>query len=272
MTMVRLLDARFGSMAEIRPAVPGLLRICAHLPERAQPEDITDLRVLLVADLLTRTAQVSNLQALVSLESSEQSAVHAETLTRLVTALGIHPPAAQARCGDARAALGGPIDVHLVGGGADADIADGLCVNIGAARLDATDNLDATDDGAGDADQGEVSGWRQYEPLAIRLALMSSPYHQPAEIGHDMLADSAGTLDEWRLLVARWAELPSKPVPAHLAEAARAAFRDLDTVSALSQLRTLVPDAGTPDGAKFETFVYIDRVLGLEFARRIGRL
>src|SRR5437868_1045553 len=98
--------------------------------------------------------------------------------------------------------------------GAEADIADGPCVSIGAARLDAMGNLDATgnsdatDDGAGDADAGEVSGWRQYEPLAIRLALMSSPYHQPAEIRQDMLADSAGTLDEWRVLVARWAELP----------------------------------------------------------------
>lgn len=272
MTMVRLLDARFGSLAEIRPGVPGLLRICAHLPERAQPEDITDLRVLLVADLLTRAAQVSNLQALIALESSGQSAAHAETLASLVTALGIHPAAAQARCRDAHAALGGPIDVHLIGGGADADVAGGLCVNIGAARLDAMSNLDATDDRAGDADAEEVSAWRQHEPLAIRLGLMSSPYHQPAEITQDMLMDAASTLDEWRLLVARWAELPSKPVPAHIAEAARAAFRDLDTVSALSQLRTLVPDTGIPEGAKFETFVYIDRVLGLEVAKRIGQL
>jgi hypothetical protein len=300
MTMVRLLDARHGSLAEIRPAVPGVLRVCAHLPERDQADDISDLRLLLVADLLVRTAEVSNLQALVALESAEQTASHAEALAYLVSALGIHPPAAQVRCRDAAAALGGPIDVHLVSGGADAtDDRDGLYASVGAARIygagneagdtaradvavvgDAGDVRDVGDLGeirdvgeAADAgDVGEEPARRYPEPLAIRLALMSSPYPQPVEITRDALAGAAETLEEWRVAVARWAELPSKRVPPHVADQVRSAFRDLDTVSALSLLRTLAADTGMAEGAKFETFAYVDRLLGLEFAKRVGQL
>jgi hypothetical protein len=56
----------------------------------------------------------------------------------------------------------------------------------------------------------------------------------------------------------------------HIADAASAAFNDLDTVSALALLRGLAPDASVPAGAKFETFVYADRILGLDLARDIG--
>lgn len=266
MSMIRVLDAKRGTLAEIRPAVPGLLRVCAHLPEHDRPEDITDLRVLLVADLLTRAAELSHQQTLVAVHSCGQSGSHAETLAGRVAALGIHAPAAQARCRDAQVALGGPIDVHLVSGGDATGDLDGQYVSIGPARLP------ATGDGSADARAAEASAWPSREPLAVRFALLSSPYHRPAEIARELLADAVRTLDEWRTLVAEWAELPSRPVPPHLAEAARAAFRDLDAVSALGLLRTLVSDTATAGGAKFETFVYADRVLGLEFAKRIGQL
>ncbi len=272
--MVRLLDARVGSMAEVRPAVPGLLRICAHLPRPGpdDADDITDLRVLLVADVATRAAEMSNLQALFAQHSSGQHspwqhssgqhssgqpASRAGILAGQVAALGMHPAAAQAPCREAHVALGGPIDVHLVGDGARApDDVTGLQVSIGAARIGAS------------ADAGQ----HDHEPLALRLALLSSSYHQPAQISQDRLAGAAGTLQEWRVSVARWAELPSKRVPPDIAEAIRHAFRDLDTVSALDLLRTLALDTGMAEGAKFETFVYVDRVLGLEVASRIGQL
>jgi len=56
-----------------------------------------------------------------------------------------------------------------------------------------------------------------------------------------------------------------------MAEAAGSAFGSLDTVSVLALLRGLLPDASVPAGAKFETFVYADRILGLDLAREIGR-
>ena len=71
--------------------------------------------------------------------------------------------------------------------------------------------------------------------------------------------------------MAEWAESPSRPVPTAIAETAGAAFSDLDTVSALAMLRRLAADASVPAGAKFEAFVYADRILGLDLAREIGR-
>ena len=56
-----------------------------------------------------------------------------------------------------------------------------------------------------------------------------------------------------------------------VAEAVRAAFSDLDTVSTLGLLGGLAQDASVPAGTEFETFVYADRILGLDLAREVGR-
>jgi hypothetical protein len=45
---------------------------------------------------------------------------------------------------------------------------------------------------------------------------------------------------------------------------------DLDTVAALDLLRNLESRQDIPAGAKFETFLFVDRVLGLELPREIG--
>jgi hypothetical protein len=119
--------------------------------------------------------------------------------------------------------------------------------------------------------QGAVLGGDGYDPLAVRFALMSSPYGQPADLVGDVLASAGDTVGQWRRGVAQWAEWPSHPMPPHLTTAARAALGDLDTVALLALLRGLEHDDGAPAGAKFETFVYADRVLGLDLPREIGR-
>jgi hypothetical protein len=71
--------------------------------------------------------------------------------------------------------------------------------------------------------------------------------------------------------VAEWASQPSRPVPADAATAIRDAFdTDLNTVAALDLLRSTESRQDIPAGAKFETFLFVDRVLGLEFPREIG--
>lgn len=62
-----------------------------------------------------------------------------------------------------------------------------------------------------------------------------------------------------------------RPVPARLAQTVRGAVDDLDTASAIALLRGLADDDGVPEGAEFETFLYVDRVLGLDLARDIGK-
>jgi hypothetical protein len=253
--VLRLLDARTRSRDEVRPARPGLLLVCAQVPGVAEAADLTGPRVLLLADLLVRAAELGNLQVFYVLASEGQQPV----LERAIEALGIHPPAARASTAEARAALGGPIDIYLASDGASADDRmGGLVVPVGAARLHR---------GAGTAADllaGE-------EPMAVRLALLSFPYHQQADLTEQTLAEARATVGRWRLMVAQWAQSPSKPMPAQIAETVQSVFGDLDTVSALAVLRSLEADPDVPAGAKFETFLYADRVLGLDLPRDIGR-
>jgi hypothetical protein len=252
--MVRLLDARSRAYVEIEPARAGLLRVCAHAPQTAQEEDLTGLRVLLVADLLVRAAELRHLQVLVVMAFAGQVPGQLTDFEQAAGALGMHSPQARARHDDAQAALGGPIDVHLVSGrGAAEDALEGLAVPVGVARAEPAcrDSL-------------------RSHPLAARFALMSVPYHQPADLADGQLSEAAGTVRHWRRQVADWAELPSRPMAADVAAAIRSAFDDLDTVHALTLLRDLSLDPGTPAGAKFETFLYADRILGLDLPGEIG--
>jgi len=262
--VLRLLDARTGSRAEIRPARPGVLRVCAHAPQATGGSDITALRVLLAADLLSRTAELRGLQVLTALDLAGRPAAPAAAIEAGAGALGIHPPAVQASCHDAPSSLGGPVDVHLVSRGDHLDSGpDGLLVMVGAARLDRADGHP----GAG----GGLLTAHGDDPLAVRLALMSFPTGQPAVLTGDELVRAGETLTYWRERVAEWAESPSRPVPAPIEAAIREAFGDLDTASALAVLHGLPADSSVPAGAKFETFVYADRILGLDLARDIGR-
>jgi hypothetical protein len=263
--VIRLLDAYTGSYAEVRPNRAGLLRVCAHVPAAAGESDISGLRVLLVADLLTRVAELRNLQVLTVLASEGQRAGWLADLERAADRLGIHPPAARAGSDDAGASLDGPIDVHLAshGTGLD-DRSSGLVTSVGAAHMNRAGGHGQV------ADDAPAS--QAYGPLAVRLALLSLPYHKPADLTEDVLASASETARYWRHRVAEWAQSPSRPVPARIAERVQAASDDLDTVSLLTLLHDLAVDDGTPEGARFETFLYADRILGLDLPRDIGRL
>ena len=260
--MLRLLDARTGSYAEVRPARPGLLRLCAHVPGTS---GITGLRVLLVADLLARVAELGNLQALTVLVTDGEFPRHVSAVEQAASALGVHPTAGPASPGDAQALLGGPVDVHVVSYGTGADDGQsGVVTCVGDAHMRGTA-------GHGDSAADLLAG-NEHDPLAVRLALMSFPSHEPADLADSVLAGARETARDWRRRVAQWAEWPSRPIPAHLAEAARAAFGDLDIPSAIALLHALAYDDSVPAGAKFETFLYFDRVLGLDLPREIGKL
>lgn len=271
--MVRLLDARSGAYAEVTPTRSGLLRVCAHIPATADVADLTGLRVALVADLLFRAAELRNLQVLTVLAFPGQSPAQPvarptereERLRQAADAISIHPPVEYADLSKVHA----PADVHITtedpdGSTAPADPTGsaGLITRVGAATVRRPGDHDAAADLlAGAAD-----------PLAFRLALMTFPQHQPADLTKDVLADADEMIARWRNRVALWAESPSKPMPAQIAATARSAFADLDTAAAICLLRDLTLDTDVPPGAKFETFVYADRVLGLDLPRDIGRI
>ena len=113
---------------------------------------------------------------------------------------------------------------------------------------------------------------RGYDPLALRLAFLSSRYRQQANLSWDTIAASDKTLARWRSAVAAWAESPSEPIATSYADEILAAFEDdLDTPRALQAVRRLEKDASVGDGAKFETFAWADALLGLDLARLVGQ-
>ncbi len=113
---------------------------------------------------------------------------------------------------------------------------------------------------------------RGYDPLALRLAFLSSRYRQQANLSWDAIEGADRTLSRWRTAVAAWAEHPSEALAQDYSTAVLDAFEDdLDTPRALQVLRRLVKDEALAPGAKFETFAWADALLGLDLVRLIGQ-
>jgi len=113
---------------------------------------------------------------------------------------------------------------------------------------------------------------RGHDPLALRLAFLSSRYRQQANLSWEAIAGAASLLTRWRAAVARWAESPSAALATAYADEVLEAFEDdLDTPRALQVLRRLEKDDTVEDGAKFETFAWADALLGLDLVRLVGQ-
>ena len=113
---------------------------------------------------------------------------------------------------------------------------------------------------------------RGYDPLALRLFFLGGRYRQQMNLTDDALAAADKRLSRWRRRVAEWAESPSAAMSAdHLQRIYDAFDDDLDTPTALVALGELDKDDAVPAGAKFETFVHVDRLLGLDLARDVGK-
>jgi hypothetical protein len=115
--------------------------------------------------------------------------------------------------------------------------------------------------------------WDGLDPLAVRLALLEAHYR--ADLPHtraDLTAADAA-LTAWRRRVADWAESPGRPpARSYVTEAVGHLDTDLDTPAALSCLARLADDDSVQPGAKFETAIELDMILGLDLVRLIGRL
>ena len=116
-----------------------------------------------------------------------------------------------------------------------------------------------------------AAGRDRRDLLTLRLTMLSCPYREPVRLTPAALVDAAVLAGRWRRRMAEWAGQPSKPIPAEAASVIRGAFDDdLDTVAAVDLLRSVESRPDVPAGAKFETFLFVDRVLGLKLPREVG--
>jgi hypothetical protein len=249
MDMLRLRDGRTGSYVELapRPSIP--LRVCIHGPSAGVGFGLADVRLLLVADVLTRIAELGGRQVIAVLTAGS---LPPGWLNQTARALNLHPPATCGSFAEAEALLGGPADVHVAG------TAPGPRDHVNGALVDVGPVHDAGD-------------W--HDALALRLALLSCRYHEQAKLTSPAAAEAGEALRRWRHSVAEWVCEPSRPIPAETVGGIAAAFNDdLNTTGVLAVLHRVESDLGVPAGAKFETFAFADRVLGLDLVSEIGHL
>ncbi|MBD9726115.1 hypothetical protein [Streptomyces caniscabiei] len=242
--MLRITDARTGEAAEIRRA---LTRVHAQVPG----DDTSALRVLLVADVLARALELGGSPVLLVADPPP-------ALRRRADDLGVRPSETTATRGGGRVLrVTGSEEPEHAGHGVGAVGAD-------AVGADADITVDVAPVRGTEA--AAASGG-----TTLRLALLTQPRRTPVTLDATALGEAADTLDHWRTAVAAWATRPSRPVPEPVRQALRAAWEDdLDVRAVLGVLRDVEHARDVPDGARFETYAYADRLLGLELTRRIG--
>ncbi|MFD8080907.1 hypothetical protein ACFV4F_04315 [Kitasatospora sp. NPDC059722] len=255
---MRITDARTGRHSEIRPRRTGLLRVTVDVGEQGRPFRLSDLRALLVGDVLARTCETHGLQVLTELAVPNGSDGPDEQLRALRIAadrLGIHPPA----------------HLHTRADAQDRPVAD-LTVS---SRPDAEPEPSAallllTGPVAEDLPTPALTP--EDDPLALRLALLEHAVTTPVRLTADTLADAAEKLTRWRALVADLASMPSGAPEADMVQASFDGLdEDLDARVALRALDALEARTDLSPGTRFETFVRLDQVLALELGRDIGR-
>ena len=246
--MLRFRDDRTASLVELAldPSVP--LRVCVDGASYGAEFGLRAVRVLLVADVLFRIAELSGLQVVTVLATAGPPPA---ALEQAVAALDLHPLAVAGSAGEAEALLGGRAHVRVAASASGGDGAgDEVLIGVGPAD-------DLTPDGR--AARPDAYGGAAGDPLALRLALLRCPYRQTVKLTEAALAGAGDTVSRWRHAVAKWATEPSRAIPAGTAHSISVAFdNDLDTVAALDVLVSLESDGETPAGAKFETFAFAE--------------
>ena len=245
--MVRVRDAATGRLVAL-PKRGGVLGVCVHAERSGTQVSTTNLRLLLVADVLMRAVELTGVQVLTVL-----TGVRPDEAAELVAAADrwtIRPPVTVVAGGDPVSTLGAPVGAHIIGPTTTRTALDGVVLAVGPVVDHATSE--------------------RIDPAAVRLALLSHRHDEPADLSAASAAESR--LEMWRARVAEWAGSPSRPIPSRFRGRAEASLADdLDTAAVLSLLDDIDADRTVADGAKFETFAFLDRVLGLALTSAIGQ-
>ncbi|MFI7190095.1 hypothetical protein ACIBQ0_10210 [Nocardia nova] len=110
------------------------------------------------------------------------------------------------------------------------------------------------------------------DPATLRYVLAQQPY------GHDLVLTPAAVehagaeLAVWRDRMREWSRWPSRPVPESWRARVLTALNDnLDITTVLAHMHEIAGDITAAAGAKFETFAFLDRILGVDLVRDLAR-
>ncbi|MFD4875563.1 hypothetical protein ACFWOB_19670 [Streptomyces sp. NPDC058420] len=258
--VLRIIDVRTGEPIEAAPARRGLTRVQAH----ASGLGATALRVLLVSDLLVRALELGGTPVWSLLTGDRQQA----ELRAAAGALGIRPFEDGTDLGSG---LGEAQVLHVMAGGAET--AGGAQVSETTGETLASETTGRAVVAVAPVDSPAAAAPDLSDPGALRLALLSHPRDLAVRLDGEALDEARRTLAHWRGAVADWARRPSRPVPDEVRVELRTAWEDdLNVPEVLRVLHRVETWPDLPDGARFETYAYADRLLGLELTRDIGSL
>ncbi|MFE5137127.1 hypothetical protein ACFRDV_05545 [Streptomyces fagopyri] len=316
--MLRITDARTGETVDAVRARRGLTRVEAHV----ERDDLSALRVLLVADVLARALELGGTPVATVADPPAGLRARADALgiRRAEGERGGAGPALHVLVSAGGAPEGSGSETSgsegsgpaAFGPAASGETVPGEAAGGETTAMDAT-TMDATSMGAASmapasmapasmgpvptdpvpVDQNSVDedpvipGLFTADPDGVRvevapvrgsadhsllrMILLATPRRQPLDLAAADLDGARETLGRWRKAVAGWATRPSRPVPEHVRQELRAAWEDdLDVPAVLEALRRVEHAGDIPDGARFETYAYADRLLGLELTRDIG--
>ncbi|MFC0860899.1 hypothetical protein ACFHYQ_01185 [Sphaerimonospora cavernae] len=245
--MLTLVDTRRGDRLPLGWCTGRLVRLCASLPYVEAELSILGLRIAVVTDLLRRVLEeLHGQQAMVAVAAPGMTET---TLREQLEPLWVQAPAGVIDSPHAGAeVLGGPIDVLVTSAG---DTSAGT----GILRLTV----------------GAMTGPCDGDGSVLRMLVLLRHYAQSAHLDEKDLDAADETLYRWRELIARWGAQASAPMPQEVVSRAYAACDDdLDIPAVLALLSSLEHDDDIREGAKFETFAHLDRILGLDLARFLG--
>ena len=108
---------------------------------------------------------------------------------------------------------------------------------------------------------------RRNDPLAVRLALLRTSPSSPVVLSAARLRRADETLYRWRCKVAAWRDAVPAPTD-HLGTLYDVLLRGLDTGAVLRLMHHIERDHTIASGAKYRTFIAVDKVLALDVTRR----
>lgn len=219
---------------------------------RGAHDDLHALRTLLVADVARRLIEsFLDGQAAVSVNDASRYAA----VQIAADALWIPPP--QSSWGDPSAHVQAP-------GGANVKVAISHLASAWDGPLYPIGPVTSAPSAPGDL-------LEEPDPLDLRLALLRFQHGETAHLTKARLYRAQETLHRWRVKVAQWSHMPSAR-PLDLTPFLEPMRSDLDTPSTLTAMHHLETNHEIASGAKFETFLSLDRVLSLDLPHLIGKL
>ena len=111
---------------------------------------------------------------------------------------------------------------------------------------------------------------KNLDPLALRLCFLENRYRSQMDLTWQSIIAANTLLERWRNKITQWsaaADSNSENVKSYIDAIVQDFTLDLDTPRALQKLRELEKSTQFSDGSKYEIFIQVDQLFGLDLNR-----